>query len=127
MMWMSELERNTWMRGRSACRTASQQASTSFGTARASPAITEPFTSFAMALTDSRSPGRRGGEPGLDDVHPHALERAGDLQLLLDVERDARRLLAVAQGRIENQYAVFVGHRCLNLRLVPDVRRSLAT
>ena len=53
---------------------------------------------------------RRRREPGLDEVDPQALQRPRDLQLLLDVQRDARRLLAVAQRRIENQYLVFVCH-----------------
>ena len=110
MMWMSELERKTWMRGCSACCTASQQASTSPWTARARPAIAEPRTCFAICRDGLEVAGRRRREPGLDDVDAQALERAGDLQLLLDVQRDAGRLLAVAQRRIEDQYLVFSCH-----------------
>src|SRR3989304_1768971 len=87
------------MRGCSACLTASQQASTSPATARARPAMAVPRTSLAMAVTDSKSPG------------------AGDLQLLVCAERDAGRLLAVAQGCIENQYLFFARH-LLNLLVV---------
>ena len=51
MMWMSELDRNTWMRGFSASCMASHAASTSSGTARASDAMMVPLTSLAMVLT----------------------------------------------------------------------------
>ncbi len=53
---------------------------------------------------------RRGGrEAGLDDVHTQAGQLAGDLQLLLDVQRRARRLLPIAQGGIKDQNNVAVG------------------
>ena len=49
---------------------------------------------------------RRGDrEAGLDDVHAQARELLGDLQLLLLVERDPGRLLAVAQRRVEDLYS----------------------
>ena len=54
--------------------------------------------------------GRGSRESGLDEVDAHPLEGAGDLELLLDVQRDAGRLLAVAQGRIEDQYFVLSCH-----------------
>ena len=44
----------------------------------------------------------RDREAGLDDVDPEAGELLGDLELLGDVERDAGRLLAVSQGRVED-------------------------
>src|SRR5581483_6716108 len=43
---------------------------------------------------------------------PQAGELLGDLQLLLRVERDARRLLAVTQRRVEDQYAVGIVRWC---------------
>ena len=46
--------------------------------------------------------GRRAGEAGLDDVDAEPLELLGDLRLLVRLQRDARRLLAVAQRRIED-------------------------
>jgi len=49
---------------------------------------------------------RRDGKAGLDDVDAQARELVGDLEFLGDVERDARRLLAVTQGRVEDQYSV---------------------
>ena len=42
-------------------------------------------------------------EAGLDDVDPEARELVGDLELLADVQRDAGRLLAVPEGRVEDQ------------------------
>src|SRR5439155_11422231 len=63
-------------------------------------------------------------EAGLDDVDPQARELMRDLELFLHVERDSRRLLAIAQRRVEDEYAVgllpvaavlprgaYVGHR----------------
>ena len=43
-------------------------------------------------------------EPGLDDVDAETGELLGDLQLLADVERDARRLLTVTQRRVEDPH-----------------------
>ena len=52
---------------------------------------------------------RRGDrKAGLDHIDAQARELLGDLQLLLGVERDARRLLAVAQRRVEDDDAVGV-------------------
>src|SRR5690606_26862782 len=58
----------------------------------------------------------------LDDVHPQPRELVRDLQLLLLVQRDARRLLAVAKRRVEDGYSVrhvvpFVVSSCIPLRL----------
>jgi hypothetical protein len=50
----------------------------------------------------------RDRESSLDHVHAHLLEQIGDLQLLGDGHRGARRLLAVAQRGIEDDDAVFV-------------------
>ena len=44
------------------------------------------------------------GETCLDDVHTKASQLLGDLDLLFQVQRDARRLLAVSQCRIEDSY-----------------------
>ena len=50
--------------------------------------------------------GRGDREAGLDDVDTETAELVRDLQLLLGVQGDARRLLAVAQRRIEDTYAI---------------------
>jgi hypothetical protein len=50
--------------------------------------------------------GRRYGEPGFDHVDSEPRQLVGDLELLLLVQRDARRLLAVAERRVEDLYSV---------------------
>ena len=47
--------------------------------------------------------GRGDGEPSLDHVDTERVERVGDLDLLVRREGDARRLLAVSQGGVENR------------------------
>ena len=53
-----------------------------------------------------RVTGRGDREAGLDDVDPEPRELMGDLELFLDVQRDPRGLLAVAQRRVEDVDAV---------------------
>src|SRR4029077_10366598 len=48
----------------------------------------------------------RPREARLDHVHPHPLQGPRDLELRGAVKRDARRLLAVAQRRVEDQTSV---------------------
>ena len=48
-------------------------------------------------------------KPGFDDVDPECGERAGHLELLGHVHARARRLLAVAQGRVKDPDPVVVG------------------
>ena len=48
-------------------------------------------------------------EAGLDDVDAHVVEQLGDFELLLVGHGGAGRLLAVAQGGVENDDAVLVG------------------
>src|SRR5439155_11577905 len=50
--------------------------------------------------------GRRQGEAGFDDVNPEPRQLAGDPEFLIGVEGGARGLLAVAQGRVEDVYAL---------------------
>src|SRR6202030_185433 len=61
----------------------------------------------------------RDREARLDDVHAEPRELLGDLELLGRVERDAGRLLAVAQRRIQDQYpaGVIVHVASISLRL----------
>src|SRR5262249_56238532 len=49
----------------------------------------------------------RGGEGRLDDVDAHLVEQLGDFELLLEGHSGAGALLAVAQGGVENNDAVF--------------------
>ncbi len=62
-MWMSEVEMNVWIRGRSASLTAPQAASMSATCVRARPAITGPSTVRAIPCTPSKSPGEAIGNP----------------------------------------------------------------
>ena len=56
-------------------------------------------------LPDRVELARRGDrEPRLDDVDVQSGELLGDLELLRLGQRDARRLFAVAQGRVEDPY-----------------------
>src|SRR5262249_43853409 len=62
--------------------------------------------------------GRGGGEPRLDDVDVEPLELAGNGNLLFDVHGASRRLLAIAQGGVEDPHVIGsggfnieVGHR----------------
>ena len=98
-----------WMRGRSASRTASAARSTSAAWARARPAMTGPSTWRAIALHGLEVARRGDREAGLDDVDAEARELVGDLELLGRVQRDAGRLLAVAQRGVEDDDPVGVG------------------
>jgi hypothetical protein len=64
--------------------------------------------------------GRGDREARLDDVDAQPRELVGDLELLGRVERDARRLLAVAQRGVEDQYLVraFRWHVVLSMGFV---------
>ena len=107
-MWMSEVEMNVWIRGRSASLIAPQAASMSALWVRARPQITGPSTVAGDRLDRLEVAGRGDREAGLDHVDAEARELLGDLDLLLRVERDPGGLLAVAQRRVEDVDAVGV-------------------
>ena len=60
----------------------------------------------------------RDREPGLDDVDAKRFELTGQAHLLVHPQREARRLLAVAQRRVEDDQAI--GHRTASLAGGPD-------
>ena len=60
----------------------------------------------AMACTASKSPGEAMGKPASITSTPSSLEGVGHLQLLGQVHAGAGRLLAVAQGGVEDDQAV---------------------
>ena len=62
--------------------------------------------------------GRGDREAGLDDVDAEARELLGDLELLAGVQRDAGRLLAVAQRRVEDEDAVSVSSSDADMSLL---------
>jgi hypothetical protein len=57
-------------------------------------------------------PLRSDREPGLDDVDTEGRQGTGHLHLLGHVHACARRLLAVAQRRVEDPDPIRVGHGC---------------
>ena len=105
-MWMSLVAMKVWMRGRSESLTAFQAASMSCY-ARAREAADHRALHLARdRLHRLEVAGRGDREAGLDDVHAEPRELLRDLELLLLVERDPRRLLPVAQGGVEDLYSV---------------------
>ena len=107
-MWMSDVEMNVWMRGRALSRTASRGA-LDVRRVGASEAGDDRALDLAGDRLDGLEVAGRGDrEAGLDDVDAEARELVGDLELLARVERDARRLLAVAQCRVEDDDPVGV-------------------
>ena len=99
---MSEVDMKTWMRGRAASCSASQARSMSSGT-HAGQAADDRALHFLGDAAHRLEVARRGDrESGLDHVHSQPRELPGDVELLLDVQGRARRLLAVAQRRIED-------------------------
>ena len=69
---------------------------------RAAHGLADRLDRLEVALAGDR-------EPGLDHVDAEAPELLRDLELLAHVERDARRLLAVPQGRVEDLHVVAHG------------------
>ena len=104
------VEMKVWMRGRSAdCERLGGAVDVLAGGARQAATV-EFFTclddfadGFEIAVGGDR-------EAGFDHVDAHLLEHRGDAQLLLEVHRGAGRLLAVAQGGVEDDDSVGVGY-----------------
>ena len=99
----------------SAWRTASHARSTSLNAVRDRPAMIGPCTALAIASTASKSPWLAIGNPASMTSTPRRAELLRDLELLAHVERDARRLLAVPQGRVEDHHVV--GHGCSRVQV----------
>src|SRR5581483_474043 len=64
--------------------------------------------------------------PRLDPVDPELVEQPGDLELLLGIEHDADRLLAVAEGRVVEADAAADAVRVVQ-RPGPDLARQQRT
>ena len=75
---------------------------------RARPQITGPSTLRAIASHRLEVARRGDREARLDHVDAQARELLRDLDLLLRVQRDAGRLLAVPQRRVEDVDPVLV-------------------
>ena len=93
---------NRWRCGRSATRRASTAAAGRRRGSGRAPATATPSRLAGDALDRVEVARRDGGEAGLDDVDVEADELAGDLQLLGRGQAGAGRLLAVAEGRVED-------------------------
>ena len=78
----------------------------SFSPARASPQIDGVFHHFCDFLHGLKIAVGGGRETGFDDVDAHFVQQFGDLELFFQGHRGAGRLLAVAQGGVENDNAV---------------------
>ena len=65
---------------------------------------------------------RRDRKAGLDDVDAHVVEQFGDFELLLVRHGGAGRLLAVAQGGVEDDDAVLLGLGGVVMELGPSRR-----
>ena len=102
-MCRSDVEMKTWSRPRAAAPSASPASSMSRSWQRASAAMTGRRISAAISLHAPEVALGRGGEAGLHDVHAERVELPGESELLLGRETVAGRLLAVAQGGVEDQ------------------------
>src|SRR4030095_11990300 len=108
LRWMSLVAMKTWRCGRSAIRIASTARCGSPSRQRASAATAmPPLVSRAIRWTASKSAGvppagPRVREAGLDHVDVEAHQLARHLELLGGGQSRARRLLAVAQGGVED-------------------------
>ena len=74
--------------------------------ARAKPQTTLLLTQLGDLVDGLEIAVRRDREAGLDHVDAHGLEDLGDAELLVDGHRAAGRLLAVAQGGVEDDDAL---------------------
>ncbi len=88
-MWMSEVEMNVWIRGRSESLIAFHAASMSALCVREEPADDRTLDLAGDRLNRLEVAGRGDREAGLDHVHAKAGELMCDLDLLLRVQRDA--------------------------------------
>ena len=106
-MCVSLVAMKTWMRARSAC-CDGLPAAVDVGEGRAGQAADDRARGPPAAMACDRLEVALAGdrEAGLDDVDAEAGELLGDLELLAHVERDARRLLAVAQRGVEDDHSL---------------------
>ena len=109
-MWMSDVEMNVWIRGRVGVLDR-VPGGVDVGHVGPRQARDHRALDGAGDLLHGLEVARRGDRKArLDHVDAQPRELLGDLQLLLRVQRDAGRLLAVTQSRVEDQY--FVGGAC---------------
>ena len=107
--WMALVARKTWMRGRAASLSAFQAcvdvlaiAAGQAGDGRAVHFAGDRIHRLPIAARGDR-------EAGFDDVDAELGERLRDAQLFRLRHAAARRLLAVAQRRVEDQHTIRIG------------------
>ena len=98
-----------WMRPRLAGLIASPARSMSLKAARERPQITAFLVRLAISCTAWKSPSEAIGKPASMMSTPIGVEQLGDFELLLVGHGGAGRLLAVAQGGVEDDDAVLLG------------------
>ena len=100
-MWMSDVEMNVWIRGRCGVAYGAPRRVDVAGVSAREAGDDRPLDLAGDGLHGLEVAGRGDREAGLDDVDAQARELLRDLELLGGVQADARRLLAVAQGGVE--------------------------
>jgi hypothetical protein len=109
LQMIGEVPTKVWMRG---CRVFHRLCSSGDVLEWPAPArqIVAFFVCLAISETASKSPSEAIGKPASMTSTPISSSSAGDLQLFLERHGGAGRLLAVAQGRVEDQDSVVGGH-----------------
>ena len=134
-MWISLVAMKVWIRARSAGPTASAALSMSIASARASPVMIGPLHSASDLLDRGDLAVTIDREAGLDHIDAQPSQLLGDLDLLLQVQRDARGLLPVAECRIEDPNPGYTGyitylslpiHDIISLRSLPTFSIGMA-
>ena len=120
-MWIFDVAMNTWMRGFSACRTASHARSTSLKPVRDRPVMIGPRTALAIASTDSKSPSDAIGNPASITSTPRRASWSAISSFSVTSSEMPGRLLAVSQGRVEDPDRVHAHSPLLGVR---ELRRG---
>ena len=108
-MCSGDVAMKVWMRARWAPLSASAAREMSRSLARDREQIVESLIELGNQVDGLEVPVGTGREARLDHVHLQPLELAGDAQLLVLGHRGAGRLLAVAQGGVEDDEFVCHG------------------
>ena len=124
---MSLVAMNVWMRPRSASRTASPATVTSRSFARERAATITPGTSSATARIASKSPGEEIGKPASMTSTPRRASCWAISTFSRVLSVDAGRLLAVAQGGVEDDDPLGGVLRCWGVLLVCGHGNDLLT
>ena len=108
-MWTGEVEMKVWMRPRLGRLDRLAGAVDVLGRRAREPAYDRVLGALGDLVDGGEVAFRSDRETGLDDVDAHVVEQLGDFELLLVRHGGAGRLLAVAQGGVEDDDAVLLG------------------